>query len=890
MSLISERINSTGYKFDSLVHLLETRAADRPEQLAYTFLRDGDVEDSQLSYGELARKARAVGAWLQERNLQNRNVLLLYPPSLEYIVAFWGCLYAGAVAVPAYPPRRNRHFDRLQTIASDAQAQIALTTSSIRERIQSSITEAPGLSELTWGVTEELDEQLAGSWRAPQLNHSTLAFLQYTSGSTATPKGVMVTHGGLLHNEEMIRHAFHQSEDSVIVGWLPLYHDMGLIGNVLQPLYLGARCILMSPLAFLQQPSRWLRAISRYRGTTSGGPNFAYDLCSQKISEAERDLLDLSCWTVAFNGAEPVRAETLQRFVNFFEPCGFKREAFYPCYGLAEATLFVSGARVEAQPTIKTIQRSGLERGFAVTDQEPVEHDLVSLVSCGASQREPQIIVANPESLASCAPGQVGEVWISGPSVAAGYWNRPEETANVFQAYLSDSGAGPYLRSGDLGFLQSDELFVTGRIKDLIIIRGRNLYPHDLERTVEKSHPALRAGGGAAFSIDAGGEERLVIVHEIGRNVSSSYDEVIGSIRQSLAEEHEVQPHAVALVATGIVPKTSSGKTQRSACREMFLSSTLAVVAAWNASEDEQASEAVLTVETEEEIAGYLRAQLASRLGIASGSIDVREPITRYGLDSLSAIQMAHAIESDFGVEWSMATLLEGPSLLEVATQLRARIESAAARTPLVASRAKSNTHALSHGQQALWFLYRLNPESAAYNVASAVRIHGALDAEAMKQAFTALAQRHDVLRTTFDVVEGTPRQRIHEDLSVAFTETDASSWSEAKFDDWLGEESSRPFDFSTRQPLWRVDLCKRPNDEYVLLIVAHHVIVDFWSVALMWQEIGELYTAHRQGRPAMLPPLQTNYTDYVGRQSEMLQGPEGERLWSYWQSNWVRI
>src|SRR5215213_8957512 len=885
MLSISEHVNAVDCKFDSLVHLLETRAADRPQQLAYTFLRDDEVEEAHLSYGELARKARAIGAWLQERNLQNRNVLLLYPPSLEYIVAFWGCLYAGAVAVPAYPPRRNRHFDRLQTIAADAQAQIALTTSSIRGRIQSSLTEAPALSELTWGVTEELDGQLADSWRAPHLNHSTLAFLQYTSGSTATPKGVMVTHGGLLHNEELIRHAFHQNEHSVIVGWLPLYHDMGLIGNVLQPLYLGARCILMSPLAFLQQPSRWLRAISRYRGTTSGGPNFAYDLCSQKISEAERDLLDLSCWTVAFNGAEPVRAETLQRFVDFFAPCGFKCEAFYPCYGLAEATLFVSGARVKAQPTITTMQRTALERGFAVAGQEPVEHDSVSLVGCGASQGEPQIVVANPESLASCAPGEVGEIWISGPSVAAGYWNRPEETASVFQAYLSDSGAGPYLRSGDLGFLQSDELFVTGRIKDLIIIRGRNLYPHDLERTVEKSHPSLRAGGGAAFSIDSGGEERLVIVHEIGRHVSSSYDDVIGNIRQALAEEHEVQPHAVALIATGAVPKTSSGKTQRTACREMFLSSTLPVVAAWNASEDEQASDAVFTdVDSAESLAVYLRAQLASRLGVDTASIDVREPITRYGLDSLSAIEMAHAIESDFGVEWPMATLLEGPSLLELATQLRARIEAAAARKPIAPAHAKSNTHELSHGQQALWFLHRMNPESAAYNVAAAARIQGALDTEALKQAFAVLAQRHDVLRTTFAVAEGRPTQRIHENFSVHFTETDAASWNQAKFDESLAEEAFRPFELSSGQPLWRVNLFKRPNDEYVLLIVAHHIIVDFWSLAVIWREVGELYTAQRQARPATLPDLQTNYTDYVGRQSEMLAGPEGERLWNYWQ------
>jgi amino acid adenylation domain-containing protein/FkbM family methyltransferase len=881
---MGEYVYAADCKFDSLVHLLETRAADRPRHLAYTFLRDGEVEEAHLSYGELARRARAVGAWLQERNFQNRNVLLLYPPGLEYIVAFWGCLYAGAVAVPAYPPGRNRHFDRLQTIAADAQAQVALTTSSIRERIQSSLTAAPALSKLTWGVTEELDEQLADSWRAPQLNHSSLAFLQYTSGSTATPKGVMVTHGGLLHNEELIRRAFHQSEHSVIIGWLPLYHDMGLIGNVLQPLYLGAHCILMSPLAFLQQPSRWLHAISRYRGTTSGGPNFAYDLCCQKISEAERDLLDLSCWTVAFNGAEPVRAETLQRFVNFFEPCGFKREAFYPCYGLAEATLFVSGARVKAQPTVETMQRAALERGLAIAAQEPFERDLVSVVGCGASQREPQIVIANPESLASCAPGEVGEIWISGPSVAAGYWNRPEETAKVFQARLADSGAGPYLRSGDLGFLHADELFVTGRIKDLIIIRGRNLYPHDLERTVEKSHPSLRAGGGAAFSIDNDGEERLAIVHEIGRHVSSSYEEVIGNIRQSLAEEHQVQPHSVALVATGVVPKTSSGKTRRSACREMFLSSTLPVVAAWNAGADEQASDALLNVETEEELAGFLRAQLASRLGVAGASIDVREPITRYGLDSLSAIEMAHAIESDFGVEWSMATLLEGPSLLELATQLRARIENAAVRTSLVASHAKSDAHTLSHGQQALWFLQRLNPESAAYNVAAAARIQGALDSEALQQAFAVLAQRHDVLRMTFEVAEGKPTQRIHEDLSLHFTETDASSLNQAEFDEWLAEEAFRPFDLSSGRPLWRMNLFKRASDEYVLLIVAHHTIVDFWSLTVIWHEVGELYTAQRQARPATLPHLPANYADYVRRQREMLEGAEGERLWNYWQ------
>jgi len=828
--------------FDNLVQLLETRAADHPDRLAYTFLRDGEVEEANLSYGELARKARAVGAWLQERKMQNQNVLLLYPPGLDYIVAFWGCLYAGAVAVPAYPPSRNRHLGRIETIVADAKPQLALTTSSIRARIKSSLA-------LASGVAEEIDPQLAQNWRAPHIDHATLAFLQYTSGSTATPKGVMVTHGNLLHNEELIRRAFHQNEHSIIAGWLPLYHDMGLIGTVLQPLYLGARCILMSPVAFLQKPLRWLHAISDYRATTSGGPNFAYDLCTQKISVEERDSLDLSCWSVAFNGAEPVRAETLERFATFFEPCGFKREAFYPCYGLAEATLFVSGA---SGPSIKT-----------------------SVVGCGALKSDPEIVIVNPETSVTCAPGEVGEIWISGPSVAAGYWNRPDETANVFHARLSGSDNGPYLRSGDLGFVAGDELFITGRIKDLIIIRGRNLYPHEIERTVEQSHPSLKPGCGAAFSIEDEGEERLVIVQELARRTSSSFDEVIGNIRQALGEEHEVQPHCVALVVAGSVPKTSSGKIQRGKCRELFLSSQLEVVATWHAKQNGQAVSAsadFVEVET------YLRTHLAAKLGVDIETIDVHAPLTRYGIDSLSAIEMAHAIESTFNVEWPMASLLEGPSLFDVATGLRARMDHVT--RPVVAATETNGTHALSHGQQALWFLHRMNPSNAAYNVAAAARIHGELDANALESAFAALAQRHASLRSTFDVVEGRPTQRLHEHLPLHFETIDATSWTQ--LDEWCGEEALRLFDLSVG-PLWRVSLLKRCSDEHVLLIVAHHIIVDFWSLNVMWQELGELYTAQRRQRQPQLPRLESQYADYVRRQVELLDGQEGERLWSYW-------
>jgi acyl-CoA synthetase (AMP-forming)/AMP-acid ligase II len=559
----------------TLVEILRFRALHQPQQRAYTFLVNGETEGLSLTYEELDRQARAVGAWLQGRGATGERALLLYPPGLEYIVAFFGCLYAGVVAVPAYPPRRNRSTSRLQAIVADAQAAVALTTTSIMSDVEKRFSQSPGLEALCWLNTDCVSSDLVEAWRDPLVTRDTLAFLQYTSGSTAAPKGVMLSHGNLLYNERIIQIAFEHTERSIVTGWLPLYHDMGLIGIVLQPLYIGVPCILMSPEAFLQKPLRWLGAISHYKATTSGGPNFAYDLCVRKITPAQRATLDLSSWSVAFNGSEPVRHATLERFIATFEPCGFRRESFYPCYGLAEAALFVTGGSKAARPIVHTVQSAALTHHQAVTD--PGEHKgSQALVGCGQSWLDQKIMIVDPESLTRCPSGQVGEIWVSGSSIAQGYWHRSEETTHTFRAHLLDTGEGPFLRTGDLGFVREGELFVTGRLKDLITIRGHNHYPQDIELTVEQCHSMLRPGCGATFAVEVEGEERLVVVQEVEPHCRHlPREEVLGDIRQAVAEHHELHVYAVVLLKPGSIPRTSSGKIQRSACRSSFLARSL---------------------------------------------------------------------------------------------------------------------------------------------------------------------------------------------------------------------------------------------------------------------------------------------------------------------------
>lgn len=396
----------------TLVDLARRRAADLADQSAYIFLTDGDSEACEVTYGELDRQARAIAAWLQSLGAQGERAILLYPPGLDYIAAFFGCLYAGVVAVPAYPPQRKRTLGRLRTVLADSGAAFALTTTKIRAGIERIFLQDSGIDEfrkVQWIETDAPPQDIENVWRQPALMARTLAFLQYTSGSTGSPKGVMVSHENLLHNQRMIQQAFGHTDETTVLGWLPLYHDMGLIGNILQPLYLGRPCVLMSPIHFMQKPFRWLSAISRYRATTSGAPNFAYDLCVRQISAEERDSLDLSSWSVAFNGAEPIHAGTLDRFCDVFGSCGFRREAFYPCYGLAEATLFVAGGERGASPVLKAVEKAAMEQGRMIESSRR-DGDAYRLVGCGRTTSDQQVVIVDPETLSHRPHGQVGEI------------------------------------------------------------------------------------------------------------------------------------------------------------------------------------------------------------------------------------------------------------------------------------------------------------------------------------------------------------------------------------------------------------------------------------------------------------------------------------------------
>jgi amino acid adenylation domain-containing protein len=880
----------------SLIEIASFRAAVQPDRQAYFFLKDGLTVDGSLTYGELDRQARAIAGFLQSRVEVGARILLLYPPGLDFVRAFWGCLYAGMLAVPAAPldPLRIKtRLPQIRAIARDAQAACILTTSqTVAKTEPATLSRAEGDAAL-WLTCEEIEEGWGEEWKEPGVSPDHVAYLQYTSGSTADPKGVMVTHGNLIHHGAYITEFGYYDSDSATLSWMPHFHDYGLVKGILQPAFAGIPAYLMPALIFLKRPVRWLQAIGRYGITHSGGPNFAYAHCVHSTTMEERRDLNLASWRLASCGAEPISRDTIESFVEAFEPVGFRREAFFPAYGMAEFTLLVSVKRKGIAPGIRNLDAEALQDGF-VKIRSIGENGMRPVVSCGHPVGDTKVVIVDPTTRRECPPETVGEIWLTGASVAKGYWNRSEETTKTFRAYLAETGAGPYLRTGDLGFVQDGELFVTGRLKDLIIIRGRNHYPQDIEQTVGQCHPAVRSGFGAAFSIEMHNEERLVVVQELERREQTTdTEEVAGTVRRAVSEHHDLQVYAVVLIRAGSIPKTTSGKIRRGACREGFLSSRLESVATSVLPDDsvDQDDEGVtregLLALTDDErqavLVAYLERLVSTRLHVPLNRLEADQPLSTLGLDSLTAAELVHQCEESLGVSLPLASLLDGATIREVVRRL---LDSAgwAAFCPERIRTGGSDVleYPLSHNQSALWFLHELAPESAAANAALLLNVTGGLDVKALRQALRMLSARHAALRTTFPSTGGSPVQRVHPSFPVQFEEINVSSWEWEELRTQCAKAAAVPFDL-TRGPVWRAHLYWRSASAATLLLVAHHIVVDGWSMTVLVEDLRHAYRAALREETVPLALPEAQYTDFVDWQSDLLSGVEGRRLLAYW-------
>ncbi len=557
-------------QFKTFFDLFRYRASQQGSNTIYTYLSTQGEES--LTFKQLEEEAKIIAAKLQTDNLQNEPVLLAYQQDMNFIKAFYGCIYAGVIAVPVQLPTNNKSsVDKINKICTNAGVKKILTTEKLQARLRGIGGSGKEIETL---CTDIIDIKFSESWREPQLSTKSIMFLQYTSGSTGDPKGVVVDHNNILHNEESIKYSFGHDNETLIAGWLPFFHDMGLIGNLLQPAYLGVQAVLMSPMSFIQKPLRWLKAISDYKISTSGGPNFAYDLCVDKISDEELKQLDLSSWNVAFNGAEPIHVSTLERFYEKFKQCGFRYEAFYPTYGLAEATLLVSGVENNKGPTTIYANKASL----ANNDIKPTsdKNNSACFVSVGKTDSTHKVIIVDPDTKERCLDNKIGEIWFKGPSVPRGYWNSAKISAKTFNTICMSSGEIGYMRTGDLGFIRDGQLFITGRIKELIIVNGRNYYPQDIERSAQLSDDALVIGSGAEFSVESNkenSESKIILVQEIKRTHRNKIDldTIANKIKQRVFSEHGLNLSEISLVKQKNIKKTSSGKVQRKINCQLYI-------------------------------------------------------------------------------------------------------------------------------------------------------------------------------------------------------------------------------------------------------------------------------------------------------------------------------
>ncbi|NQZ11895.1 MAG: AMP-binding protein, partial [Algicola sp.] len=869
---------------DNLVSLCQRHAINRAKAIAYTFLK-GEVEDGSLTFEQLDAKAEQIAANLQMHVKKGERAVLLYPAGLEFVTAFLGCMYAGVVAVPSsLPQSRKSSFSRLKSIIDDCDASLILSTEQVVEKYAQgieSLNKVANIAVLTSNVLEKTSET---AWQNQFVTGDDVAFLQYTSGSTGTPKGVVVSHGNLMHNESLILQGMGHDKDTVMVGWLPLFHDMGLIGNVLQPLYLGVRSVLMSPMAFLQKPSRWLEAISKYKATTSGGPNFAYELCIVRVTDEQKASLDLSHWKVAFNGAEPIRAATLQRFVKAFASCGFKEKSLYPCYGLAEATLFVTGCKSdEPSKTIKVDAKDLTNHKVTQSAEKGGSY----LVSSGRVWGDQQVYIVNPDTQKRCADGEVGEIWIKGPSIAQGYWQRAEVTEQTFHAYTQCSCEGPFFRTGDLGSIIDGEVFVTGRLKEMIIIRGCNHYPQDIELTAQVSEKAFRMGCGAAFSVERNNEEQLVVVQEVRREVINSLDPqaIFENLRQVIAQRHALQLHGLVLIKPQMLPKTSSGKIQRGVAGKLFDANKIPALATVVEGEVVEGKivegEAVQAADTPAQLPSFIRTQVAKLLAIDEANIALDKAVIAMGMDSLKAIQLHHIIEDTLKLEFAIESFFDGSSINDICQELEKQKPSTEQHQHHPQEQQPSlglTQSPLLPNQKALWYIQQLALTSTAYNLTLPVLFPKHVNKAVLLKSLNSVLARHPVLNSRFEDETQLTQSHIAQSMPIEVNcQNPLLALSQLK--GFVGAKLNQPFDLS-EGPMCRVDLVDVEQGQMMLVFVVHHVVADLWSLQRMIIDLAKSYSANLLGLPQP-EAVKFDYYDYIAQNQQLMAKNDSLAYWT---------
>lgn len=657
-------------KCDTYIEVIKNRTLHQPDHIVFRFLEDGINETDSFTYKRLETRSKALGAELQKYGNKGDRVLLLFPPGLDYIASMFSCFYSGFIAVPAYPPRRNRKIHRLNTIIQDSGSSICIISRQVFSDIERNFADHENLRDIKWIIYEDVTDDLSGEFKETEILPDDIALLQYTSGSTGNPKGVMVTQLNLLYNSEYIRQSFEFDTALVGVNWLPIFHDMGLIGGILQVAYLGAVNIVIPPVAFLKNPFNWLKTMDKYGGNTGGAPNFGFEYCIDKISQEEKSNLKLKQVKTFFCGAEPIRKPTMENFHKEFD---IEARQLYPVYGMAETTLMISGGYQSAKPKYLSLDQDELSKGNAVEAEEGSDR-ILDMVGCGHTWMQTKVEIVDPETFNKQSENKIGEIWVSGPTITKGYWNKPEETEHTFNAYINGSNEGPFLRTGDLGFLREKELYITGRLKDLIIIRGVNHYPGDIEFMLQNSSPDFRKNGGAAFSVVKSGEEKLVVVQELERTAlrNDNHDDLISLIREIVSSEFELDVYAVCLIRTGSIPLTSSGKIQRRQTKYDFLNDDLTIVRQWSRDEDFESSETIeedFVEPSEELIKEWLINWIIRNHQFRRDEIDPNKNIMSYGVDSLSAVTLEQEISEKFGFQWHVSSFMLNPSINKLATE-----------------------------------------------------------------------------------------------------------------------------------------------------------------------------------------------------------------------------